>query len=658
MNAIKSILAGALLSLCMPVIAAQSGNITVSHYEPLQRLIVQSASSSVTQKSANSGPVSLRFDALGKSFDLRLEPNVSFLSTASMNVLPGDIGIYRGELAGIENSWARIVVFQGAPRGFVWDGDQMYVIEASGGSIGGGDSPIIYRLADTFIQPGTMSCGTTSFSGSGAAAYSNLVSELGVTISHAIGAVSEIDIGAVGDFEFASARANETAAIVDIADRMNRVDGIFSQEIGVQINVPLIEIYSDPNLDPFTDETSSNLLLGELRTYRENNSAQDALGLTHLWTGRDLDGSTVGVAYNGVLCRSGVGAGLSEGNGTPGFDSLVAAHEIGHNFGAPHDGDPGLCESEPLSFIMAPMINGSRQFSQCSISIMQTNAAQAACVKPLATVDMSVGLNGQSPTALLGTETVLRYEVPNNGSLMATNVVADFAIPTNLTIDAVETSVGTCTDGAGSVNCVLGDVGGLSVNTVTITTTASTVGVGMLSATVTSDTDERPVNNQETFQLTVDPAVDLLLNSPSTVTVTLDQGATINATLENRAALDATGVTLSISFGDAVQVNNASWSIGSCSVTAQQVNCQATNFSSQSNASLSIGLTGLTAGSQGYNATMSSNEADADPVNNAVNGTVTVNDPTDESGGGAFGLPFLWILGLVALTTGRRRNHA
>jgi len=57
--------------------------------------------------------------------------------------------------------------------------------------------------------------------------------------------------------------------------------------------------------------------------------------------------------------------------------------------------------------------------------------------------------------------------------------------------------------------------------------------------------------------------------------------------------------------------------------------------------------------------TLSSNEADADPTNNSVNGSVTVIDPNDnESSGGVIGLPFLWLLGLVAFLHRRRSIRA
>jgi uncharacterized repeat protein (TIGR01451 family) len=653
MKAFKWIVASTVLCISSTLVAGESNSVIVSHYEPLQRLSFHTDSTETTQKLRGEGPTTLSFDALGQSFELQLQPYSGFLSTASKNTLPDDVGIYRGQLAGNPDSWTRIVVYDGTPRGLVWDGEQMFAIEAPGDSVLQATAPIIYRLADTTIVPGTMSCGADSLSGNGAAVFGKLVGELGTAMAQGPGAVSEISIGAVGDFEFTSAQGGDAAAAAAITTRLNNVDGIYSQEIGVQINVPLIETFNDP-ADPFTDELEAGLLLDELTTYRQSTPAQDSLGLTHLWTGRDLNGSTVGIAWNGVLCRSGVGSGLSEGNGSAAFDSLIAAHEIGHNFGAPHDGVTGACESEPQTFIMAPMLNGSTQFSPCTITIMQASAAAAtACVTALPTVDMTVSLS-QSATALLGTSPELTTDLTNNGASQATNVEVDITLPTNVSFVSATASSGSCINGGGTVNCQLGDIPGVSGRTVTVTTAASAVGAGTFDATVTADFDERLGNNQDSVQLTVNPAVDLLINTPTSAPVLVDQSTAISAVLENRSILDATGVTLTISLNSGLQADSASWSIGSCTVAAQQIDCQTATFSSQSNATLNIGVTGLTAGAQGYTVTLSSNEAEADPANNSVNGTVTVNSPAGDSGGGAIGMPFLWLLGLAAFLTRRR----
>jgi len=120
--------------------------------------------------------------------------------------------------------------------------------------------------------------------------------------------------------------------------------------------------------------------------------------------------------------------------------------------------------------------------------------------------------------------------------------------------------------------------------------------------------------------------------------------------------MDATGVSLSISLSPGIQAESATWSIGSCAVTTQQVDCQTANFANQSNSTFNIDVTGLIAGDRSFSMTLSSNEADADVTNNSFRVTVSVNDPDD--GGGALGLPFLLLLALAACVTRRRQLPA
>jgi uncharacterized repeat protein (TIGR01451 family) len=530
----------------------------------------------------------------------------------------------------------------------------MYAIEAPGDSIVQSNGSVIYRLADAQIAPGSMSCGSASMATTGSATVNGLLDELG-EISQAPGAISELEMGAIGDFEFTNSKGGDAAAATAITTRLNNVDGIFSQHVGVQINVTTIETFSAPN-DPFTDEAESSILLDELSTYRSTTPAQNSNGLTHLYTGRDLNGTTVGIAWTGALCSNFFGAGLSEGNGSSTFDSLVAAHEIGHNFGAPHDGQSGsACESETGPFIMAAQLNGSNQFSSCSIAEMSDDIAGASCISALPSIDMQVALGG-SATVLFGASAVINYDVTNNGTLDATNVIADFTLPANLSLDSVSASVGTCTSGAGTVSCTLGDVPGMSSRTVDITTTPTALGPGMISATVSADTDDRPSNNQETSLLTVVPAVDLVVNAPTGASVKLNKSTTISATLENRATLDATGVSLTVDLGNALQATAASWSIGSCTVLSQQVTCQAATFAAGSNSTINVTATGIAAGNPRVTVTLSALEAELVPSDNSGNRRIEVKDP-DDSGGGATGPWFLWLLaGLIGARRNRRRT--
>lgn len=631
-------------------------DITLSHYDSLQQLSMRTVSANTansTQKADIGAPFVMSFDALGQRFDVELEANSRLMSVARQNPSLQGVQIYRGELAGRPGSWARIVVADGTPQGMIWDGQDMYAIEAPGDSIVDTDEPVIYRLADAQVAPGSMTCGSMAFATSGAAAYDGLVAELS-NISQGPGAIEEIELGAIGDFEFTSSKGGDAGAATAITNRLNIVDGIFSQQLGVQITVTTIETFSASN-DPFTDENDAGLLLDEVSDYRSVTPAQNSNGLTHLYTGRDLAGSTVGIAWTGALCSNFFGAGLSEGNGSASFDSLVAAHEIGHNFGAPHDGESGsACESESGGFLMAPTLNGSDQFSACSITQMSAEVAGASCISPLPSIDVDVGLAG-APVVLFGASATVTYDIDNNGSLDATNVVADFTLPANLTLDSATASQGTCTSGAGTVSCAIGTIPGFANRTVDLGVTPTSIGLGTITATVTtSDTDERPGNNVEQLQFSVDPAVDLVVNVPLGSDIKLNQSTTITAGLENRATIDATAVTLTVDLGNALNATSASWPLGSCTVTAQRVTCQAALFAAQSSSSFSVTATGVAAGNPNIVATLSSAEAELVVNNNSANGRLEVRDKNEDSGSGSTGPLFLLLMTALGLLRRRR----
>jgi len=657
MSARKWIIGCAVLGVSAAAFGSNLDGITLTHHEPLERVTLQGKDARLTKDTQGIGPVELRFDALGRSFDLQLEPNAGLLAAMSHKQPAGDIVPYRGRLAGIAESWARIVIHNGMPAGLVWDGESLYAIEIPGDSFVDAATPVTYRLSDMIVAPGALSCAGGASMTDGAAMYKLIVSNLSAALAQAPGAVSEIDIGAVGDSAFTNDQGSQVDAENAIITRLNNVDGIFSSQVGVQINVTA-EAFTDAN-DPFSDTTDSSSLLTELRLYRESESSQNSKGLTHLYTGRNLDGSTVGIAYMDALCSRGFGAGLSQGGFGPALDSLIAAHELGHNFGAPHDGVAGPCESVTSTFLMATSLSDSDQFSDCSISEMQDNIAAASCITLLPSTDISIVSNDPPSPVLLMNEAAVTFDVVNVGTEVARNVAVNITLPNNVSFLAASGGSASCTNGAGGVNCQFGDVAGSSATSVTVSAESIAVGVGDLAATVTADTDDNAGNNQAVAQLTVDPAVNLVVTAPS-AEVTVDQSKSVSVTLANRSVLDASTVTLQISFDSGLRATTASWSIGTCTVaTEQQIDCTANQFGGQTNSTLNFGVTGLTTGAKNYTVTLASTEVDADPANNSAVGTVTVNAVSagnsgngGESGGGGVGLIFLALLSCGALATG------
>lgn len=657
MNALKYLPVLAMLAL--PTLS-HAGDVFVSHFEPLQDMTFHAANESSALSAQKARPAvvdSLRFDAMGRRFDLKLVPNDRLVSSMPASAAYEGIHTYRGKLADDPDSWVRIVMFNGMPRGLVWDGETMFAIEAPGDSAMEITSPVMFRLDDLYIPPGTMSCDALSLSGNAAKVYSRLQSAMLEAVSQAPGAVSEITMGVIGDSLFTNAKGGDAAAAAAITARFNNIDGWYSEQVGIQINVQRIETF-DSATDPFDDTLNSSTLLDQVSEYRLQTPAQNNLGLTHLYTGRDFNSTTVGVAWRGTLCEDYFGAGVSEGRVGLLTDSLIAAHEIGHNFGAEHDGDPGgSCPEETGDFIMSPSVSSVQQFSDCSINVMQAVAANASCVVALPAVDVGIRQVSQISTVLLSASTDIEYEISSNGTVGVSGVVADITLPGTLALDNVTTSTGSCSSGAGTVSCTLGDLAGQSDHTITISTTPIAVGTGMVNATVsTTDTDERASNNQDALQLTVDPAVDLVFNTPLTPSVFVNGSTTVTATLQNLSTLAATNVSLSVSLAAGLQADSASWSIGTCTVAAQQVDCQASNFDGQSSSDLSITATALSLGSQSVTASLSSADADADPSNNNASGSVNVVSPDggndDESGGGTTN-PLLLILLALAGLTGR-----
>ena len=650
MNTSKWALGAALAAIVSTAAAADRSDFGLAHYEPLRQLDVQHVDAANAGEPTRALTTLMRFDAMGRSFDLELEYNSRLMRAARQNPALQGVEIYRGEVAGREGSWVRIVMANGVPSGMFFDGEEYFAIEAPGDSIVETDVPVVFRLADATIAPGAMSCGNSGSMMSAKTAAEALVGELHA-VAEAQGAVQEITVGAVGDFEFTTSKGGEALAAEAIVTRLNNVDGIFSSQVGVQISVQTIDTFSTDS-DPFTTSVPGDLL-EELSDYRSTNAMQNSNGLTHLYTGRDLDGTTVGIAWTGALCSNYFGTGLSEGNGSVTFDSLVAAHEIGHNFGSPHDGETGsACELQEGDWLMSPRLNGVDRFSSCTLDQMSDDISRASCITALPSVDMQVGLQG-STTILFGASTDLNYEIFNNGSLEATNVTVDFALPDNITLNSVSPVSGSCTTGTGTVSCALGDIPGTGVRAVDITVTPNTLGGGTISATVSADNDDRPGNNQQSLQLMVDPAVDLVAGTPTGSSVRVNKRTTITATLENRAALDASGVTLTVDVGSALRTEEASWSLGACSVVAQRVTCEAATFPAQSSSAVSVTVNAVDVGNPNITVSLSSNEPDIVPTDNTRNGRLEVKEAKSDSGGGTSSPLFLLLLGLAALA--RRR---
>lgn len=418
-------LVAALLLCCMYSTPVTSEPLRVLYAEPFQ---AQSTSTGGVQKA---GPANLRVQAFGRTFELELADNSRLLRATSAQVRErvGSIQLLKGTIKDVPGSWVRLTLSDGRYSGAFWDGMELYAVaprESLDTALLAPMRPAttaIYRLSDT--QGGLLAgtCGVDV----GERASSNplekfraLIHELRAAADSSFAAAPrEIQVAMLADFELTSRHGSSTAN--RLLERANIVDGIFSSQVGVS-TIPTDFVTFATQTDPFTSSEPSSLLT-ELGNYRSSTPAIRSRGLAHLVTGRQLAGDVIGIAFLGSLCEAHAGSSLSESSDF--IDSaLIMAHELGHNFGAPHDSEAGSpCETEPLGFIMAPELNGSTTFSTCSVQQMQPHIAAASCVATSQNRDVAVSI----PTAHLDTIVNEPFEVAIDllslGTTDAANVV-------------------------------------------------------------------------------------------------------------------------------------------------------------------------------------------------------------------------------------------
>ncbi len=496
-------------ALALPVAAANDGErpARISYYELLQ---VLPDSAGTAQRKAGDSTRQLRFDAFGRRFEISLGSNTRLMASKSRQ---SQLELYRGSIDGIAGSWVRLATKGGALHGMMWDGAQLYAIEPAAEVRDALDQApadesqtIVFRLADVQMDPGAASCASESSPTKASDAYAALASELknSTVAMQAAGATRRLELSALGDARFRARYGSEQDARDEILTRLNNVDGIFSTHLSIEIHVGTVSVPDAAN-DQLSATTTPNTLLRELANLRKRSPELSSHGLTHLFTDRDLDGTTIGIAYLDSLCDTQNAVGLTESRNVW-LDSLVAAHEIGHNFGADHDGDSqGSCPNTPSSgFLMAPVVSGTDDFSSCSVTRMRSRTNGAHCLTNLPPANVRVAANLGAARRQLARP--FRWELPisNSGGLDSRNVRAELTLPAQLSIADVGVVGGSCTSGGGAIECHLGDIPGGAVRTIELELSSEVAGSHAIVAHVTADHDANRGDNDGSGTIVVE----------------------------------------------------------------------------------------------------------------------------------------------------------
>jgi hypothetical protein len=196
-------------------------------------------------------------------------------------------------------------------------------------------------------------------------------------------ATEGVEISILGDAAYLARYGSETQAREAILTRINNVDGIFSSQVGVELQVVSVDIAGEHTAG-LSATTDSSTLLEELGRLRQQRPALSATGLTHLFTGRSFDGNSAGVAYTLALCSPRFAASITMAHNSATLDTLITAHEIGHVFGAPHDGAEQCAATPQNQYIMTPTLTTAvTSFSQCSLDEINAVIDSYSCLVTL-----------------------------------------------------------------------------------------------------------------------------------------------------------------------------------------------------------------------------------------------------------------------------------
>ena len=553
----------------MARVAAQ--DFVILRYEPVVEL-------SITEPSSGDAAAGLdvSFTALGQQFAMTLARNELLTRNLSLEMQQrlGSTEFYVGALHGNADSWVRLTRTGAALSGAVWDGTELYAIElferiAPHVVANAGLAPsdlVIYRSADTLsaltdvVAPAATPVESAAPS-TGASEKPIFTDGLDEPVVHnKVIPAQQLNIALIADSEFVALNgAQSEANMLSIA---NVVDGIFFNQVGVRINVASLRTYAEP--DAFSG-TDAQALLNQLGDFKFGTAALRDQGLLHLLTGRDLDepegvpegARLLGIANIGAVCDARDGTSLTQYT-TLTTAAIMAAHEIGHNFGAPHDAQAGSpCESTSGTFLMNPFFSGSQQFSQCSLQQMDAVLAAAACLTNLPDNDLSV------------------QRLSSPAEVMATRVfTVTFAVDYAGVGDALEPRLTVTTGGLRRYSLSAGapaSCGFWNANPMTcsftrlaaaggrvefsVSSIADEAGPAYLDVEVSSLNDYVPSNNRYRFDFNVVPDARFLLSrSDAPAAVKPSESFDIDYVVVNAAQVPATNVRAEFRITDALEV--------------------------------------------------------------------------------------------------------
>lgn len=167
-------------------------------------------------------------------------------------------------------------------------------------------------------------------------------------------AVAVAELACDADYEYYTHWGSVGATQTRIESVINAMNAQYEAEVGITHAITTILVRTSPT-QPYTS-TDAATLLNQFRN--EWNTKQGGIqrDTAQLFTGKEIQGGTIGIAWIGVVCNLSYAYSLVQSDFTTAFayTTDLSAHELGHSWNAQH------CSC--TSYTMNPYITGANTF--------------------------------------------------------------------------------------------------------------------------------------------------------------------------------------------------------------------------------------------------------------------------------------------------------
>lgn len=253
-----------------------------------------------------------------------------------VRVDPGPTRTYRGRVVGMPGAkvagsvhgaelYARIITKSG----------EDYWVQPSEGMHPLRTMHVLYRGQDV-VKAG-LGCGTDLLPNARPARYSVGGGKSGSSPSPDAIMVAELACDA--DYEYYTDHGSSSVGVNNsIAAVINTMNLQYESQIEATHEIGTVIVRTSSS-QPYTS-TDAVTLLNQFRDQWNANHTNVQRDIAHFFTGKSINGGTIGIAWIGVVCNATYGYGLVESD----FNNVFAcatdlsAHELGHNWNAGHCG--------------------------------------------------------------------------------------------------------------------------------------------------------------------------------------------------------------------------------------------------------------------------------------------------------------------------------